>query len=212
MMRKTNRTRPEGGNAQLPGRSASLATQDGEEGTTTNIAKLALISHDYVTPDSHGLYDYSEHFGQINRLCDQHGCDTILYALFTWDLASPLARTETTIFEGLSSVQRVILEVWSELDDRQWWVEIWERGKGVRSVKQQFGKSSQPASCKEKFIADLPHRRVQDALLVLCGETNIASLVRDTQGFDDPYHFVDCIEQMGIRLILNPIHDYMQRV
>jgi hypothetical protein len=28
--------------------------------------------------DSRGLYDYFEHFARINKLCDDHGYDTIL--------------------------------------------------------------------------------------------------------------------------------------
>ena len=46
---------------------------------------------------------------------------------------------------------------------------------------------------------------------MLCGETNIASTQRGTEEFDDPYDFVGQLQRMGIRLILNPIHDYMRR-
>ena len=57
------------------------------------IRKVAVVSHDYNVTDSRGLYDYLEHFARINKQCDEQGCDTILYALFT--LVSRLIRTAT---------------------------------------------------------------------------------------------------------------------
>jgi len=74
------------------------------------IRKVALVSHNYNVVDSRGLYDYSEHFARINQLCDKQGCDTILYALYTWDRDSPVVRNHDAIFGGLGYVQRVILE------------------------------------------------------------------------------------------------------
>jgi len=44
---------------------------------------VALASHNYNVADDRGLYDYSQHFARINKLCDEQGCDTILYALYT---------------------------------------------------------------------------------------------------------------------------------
>ena len=43
---------------------------------------MALASHNYNVADDRGLYDYSQHFARINKLCDEQGCDTILYALY----------------------------------------------------------------------------------------------------------------------------------
>src|SRR5262249_12893858 len=62
------------------------------------IRKVALVTHDYNLTDSRGLSDYSEHFARINKLCDEQGCDTILYALYTWDRDSAVARNHDAIF------------------------------------------------------------------------------------------------------------------
>lgn len=156
------------------------------------------------------LYDYTEHFAQINKVCDEQGCDTILYALYTWD--STVARNHDAIFGELSNVQRVILEVGQpglEIFDN---VEVWLRGQESPMVaKQRFATSTSPGPSKQAFLDDLEQRKIADALLVLCGETNIVSLVRGSDEFYDPYNFVDRLGKMNARLILNPIHDYMRR-
>jgi len=59
------------------------------------IRRIAVVSHDYNISDARGLYDYSEHFADINQLCDEQGCDTILYALYTWDRNSTGAGMRT---------------------------------------------------------------------------------------------------------------------
>jgi hypothetical protein len=175
------------------------------------IRKVAVVSHDYNLADSHGLYDYSEHFSRINKLCDEQGCDTILYALFTWDKDSEVARTHSAIFDGLIHVHRVVLELWQEPGNPKY-VEVWQRDERAPAiVYQRFAASSDPDAYKQEFVADFPKRQFADSLLVVCGETNIASLVRATGEFNDPYRFADRLREISVRVILNPIHDYMRR-
>ena len=76
---------------------------------------------------------------------------------------------------------------------------------------QHFGKSSDPDADKQAFMNDLPTRRVTDGLLVLCGETNIASTHRRSDDFSDPHGFTDRLGEMNVGPILNPIHGYMTR-
>jgi hypothetical protein len=162
-------------------------------------------------PDSRGLFDYSEHFTRINKLCDEQGCDTILYALYTWDSTSPIARTHDSIFERLEHVRRVVLEVGKPPDSFDH-VEVWVRGQQQPILAhQRFATSSSTTGDKQQFIADLPSRQIGTALLVICGETNIASLVRGSDEFYDPFSFADRLRDLNARLMLNPIHDYMRR-
>jgi len=175
------------------------------------LGKIALISHDYNMPDSRGLYDYSEHFARINELCDDQRCDTILYALYTWDQDAPEARTYEAVFGGLVHVQRIILEVW-EKPENPVHLEVWQRGQQAPvRARQRFATSKEAVSKKQEFIDDLPNRRVSDGLLVICGETNIASTVRGSDEVPDPFGFTDSLRDTNVRCILNPIHDYMRR-
>jgi len=55
------------------------------------------------------------------------------------------------------------------------------------------------------------HAPPTNALLVICGETTIASTFRGSDDFNDPYGFVDRLRETNVGLILNPVHDYMTR-
>jgi hypothetical protein len=175
------------------------------------VNKVALVSHDYSIPGLNDLYDYSEHFARINKACDDNGCDTILYALWTWNQTSAVARNHAAIFGGLVTVERVILEVWQPPENPEH-VEVWVRGQESPVLAhQRFATSSSSDVSKQEFITDLPARQIMDALLVICGETNIASTIRGSEDINDPYGFTDQLAEMNIRLIFNPIHDYMTR-
>jgi hypothetical protein len=185
--------------------------QPAANSTVGHIRKVALVSHDYNVADDCGRYDYSRHFTRINKLCDEQGCDTILYALYAWDQDSAVPRNHDVIFGGLRYVQRVILEVGQPEPQGIDHNEVWFRGRQAPLVTHQhFGKSSEPANSKQAFIDDLRARRVADGLLVLCGETNIAKMVHHSD-FSDPFHFTDRLTEMNIGPILNPIHDDMTR-
>ena len=68
-------------------------------------------------------------FARINKLCDEQGCDTILYALFTWDQNSPVVRNHNAIFGGLDHIQRFILEVGQRGPKGIDHSEVWSRGQ-----------------------------------------------------------------------------------
>lgn len=177
----------------------------------SKLQRIAVIAHDYTVCDSRGLYDYSEHFSKINQVCDAHGCDTILYALYTWDQASPTNRTHAAIFDGLENVQRIVLEVGQRFTGYDH-VELWTKQNSLPAFAvQRFAKSTEKDDLKRDFIQELPSRLVSNGLLVLCGESNITSLTRSTGAFRDPFNFVEQLQKLDVNVLLNPIHDYMRR-
>jgi hypothetical protein len=171
------------------------------------IKKIALVSHKLA--NEQGLPDCSQHFAQINKRCDEQGCDTVLYALYTWDERSPVPKSHAAIFGNLAHVQRVIVEVGKPEDSyEQCHVEVWLRSQPDAVVAQQrFAFSKDPDRRKSQFILDLPGRMVKGACLVLCGETNIVSFHWDE--VNDPFRFVDRLRELDVGLVLNPIHYYM---
>jgi hypothetical protein len=190
-----------------PGPTAQAATNPAVE----QIRKVALVSHNYNVADSRGLYDYSEHFARINKLCDEQGCDTILYAMYTWDPDSPVPRNHEAIFGGLRHVQRVILEVGRREPNRIDHTEVWLRSQQTPLVaRQKFARGAERKCKKQEFMNDLPNRRVADSVLMLCGESNIAKMAHH-KCFTDLFGFTDCLRERSIGLILNPVHDYMTR-
>lgn len=170
---------------------------------------VALVSHNYNGSGHNDCWDYSEHFRRINQRCDDEGCQTILYALYTLDRAARV-RSHDAIFGGLANVNTVILET-GDLAGEDYdstIVEVWRRDHAQPlSMKQAFAASSASDTAKQSFMAALPHRRVADALVVICGESNIAGTWQ--REWSDPHEFAMELDKLGVRLILNPIHDYM---
>jgi hypothetical protein len=196
--------------------SPTFAEQSLSQARATDIRKIALISHDYNKRDSCGLQDYSEHFYEINRQCDEYGCDTILYALWTWDNRSTVLRTHGSIFNGLSHVRRVILEPGNWPDDDQisppldqLHVEVWSSDDAHPRILQQRFAVAGDHSGKWQFISELPSRRISDGLVIICGESQIVS-ERRMGGFNDYLGFLPQLDQLGTKVILNPIHYFMQ--
>ncbi len=181
------------------------------------ITKLGLVTHDYNKRNKEGLWDYTEHFARINHFCDREGCDTILYSLYTWDERSSLVRSQDSFFKDLLSVHRIILEFGNldlgyEQGTSHLKVEIWQDGQLTPTeTTQKFSTSQDSWNKKKAFVADLPNRRLANALVMICGESNIASLVRKSKDFNDPFEFNKMLADLGASLILNPVHDYMRR-
>ena len=74
------------------------------------VKKVAVVCHNYNVRNRYGPEDYSEHFSDINQICDNNGCDTVLYALFTWDKKSPAVIDHQSIFHNLRNVQCIMIE------------------------------------------------------------------------------------------------------
>lgn len=203
--------------AGIPLPSSALATAatpaDGDR-----VRRIALVSHDYRRRDAAGLWDYSAHFRQINQLCDQQGCDTVLYALYTWDSGSKVPHPGASLFSHLVNVRQVVMEA-GDLSANSGSpgmehlsTEVWLRGQPEAAVlRQRFATSQNAATGGAAFVADLPQRQFADGLLMICGETNIVNLVRKTGAIHDPHQFNQKLVEAGIRVILNPVHDYMRR-
>jgi hypothetical protein len=199
------------GQALVSQPAAGPTVQAASSPAVDQIRKVALVSHDYNVTDSRGMYDYSEHFARINKLCDEEGCDTILYALYTWDRDSAVPRNHDSIFGGLANVRRVILEVGQPPDSYKH-VEVWLRGQQAPMLAhQRFARSLDHDHNKRHFVRDLPTRQMADAALMICGESNIVKLKRASNTFEDPFGFCDYLQRSGTRVVLNPIHDYMTR-
>ncbi|QDU97132.1 hypothetical protein [Lignipirellula cremea] len=191
--------------SQLP-----LTAAGENSGPIQPIARIALVSHDYTQECRSGLYDYSEDFAAINAACDAAGCDSILYALWTWDNTSPVQRNHQTIFQGLRQVERVILEAFD--GEAYGPAEVWfRRHPSPMIAVQQFAASGESDRVKRQFMSDLPRRCFDRSLLMLCGESNIASTMRGTDEFYDPFYFNDWLDEKKVDVIWNPIHDYMRR-
>jgi len=173
--------------------------------------KVAVISHNYNRLNRFGFQDFTEHFSQINMVCDRNGCDTILYALFSWDEQSPVQRTRKTIFDGLKNVESVIIEVGNKKSLRKV-VEIWLNDEeSPKMIEQFFARSNEPYERKRDFIHDIGHRVFGNTIIILCGESNIINFIPSNSTFRDDFGLNKILKVNDVKVILNPLHDYMTR-
>jgi hypothetical protein len=176
-----------------------------------SIRKVAIVSHNYNISNRHGHQDFAEHAAQIHPVCDSEGCDTILYSLFTWDENSPIRRNHQTFFGDLKNVRCVILEVGNKKSINKI-VEVWlKEEERPRIMNQYFAKSTDPYERKRGFIRSIPSRIVGNSLVAICGESNIANYMPSNGNFRDEFGFNGELEARGIRVVFNPLHDYMTR-
>jgi hypothetical protein len=183
------------------------------------IGKIAVVSHHYDYGHSGGekLWDYSQHVDLINRTCDELGCDTILYALYTWDVRSVVPRTHESLFGHLKHVRRIVLECGdfsahsNEPSYKDLWVEVWLRDEQKPFIVRQRFAEYKEASGKTRFVQELPGRQIGTALLAICGESQIVS-ESTTGGFTDNWGFLRKLAPLGVEVILNPVHDFMNQI
>jgi len=195
--------------ATTPGSLESEAAAPVAPKSAEAVCKLAVVSHDYNRAGPSVLPGYADHLHQINRLCDDEGCDTVLYALWTWDNRSAVPKDHDSLFGGLRAVQRIVIESANLSASTDFVEELWVRGSQRPVLMyQRFAASTDPESKMRQFLADLSTRAVADAVVMLCGETNIASLVRSTGQMRDR-GFNERLNEMGVRVVLNPVHTCM---
>ena len=177
------------------------------------IKKVALVSHNYNHADADGLWDYSRYSGPILRACNEQRCDTVLFALYTWDSRSTATKSVETLFGKLNHVQRIVMECGdfsAHSDDPSYkdlWVEVWLRAEPQPFIMRQRFAAAQEGD-RTQFIRELPFRQVGNALVVICGESQIVSEKR-VGGFTDDYGFLPRLDDLAVRVIFNPVHDFM---
>jgi hypothetical protein len=175
------------------------------------VKKVAVVSHNYNLLNRYGDHDFTEHFAQINKVCDGKACDTILYSLFTWDEKSLVPRNCQNIFNSLKNVKCIILEVGNKKSVRKV-VEVWLKDKEQPLIlEQHFAKSSDPHEQKREFIRNIRNRIFGNGIIVICGESNIANFAPKEGSFKDPFNLNDILKSSGVKFVFNPLHDYMTR-
>ncbi len=175
------------------------------------IKKVAVVSHNYNLLNRYGHQDFSEHFSEINKICDIKTCDTILYSLFTWDEKSPVPRNHQSIFSGLKNVRCIILEVGNQKSVRKV-VEVWLKGNdSPKLIEQKFAKAKDSYEQQRDFISDINKRVIGNGIVVVCGESNIVGYVPRDGSFKDNFEFNGILRSLSTQFVFNPLHDYMTR-
>ncbi|SDP76983.1 hypothetical protein [Desulforhopalus singaporensis] len=172
------------------------------------IKKACLVSR-----NSHQTKDFSEYFGAINKIAESHDCDTIIYAMWSYDDTNTKL-TKDIIFKNSSKIKLIILETGNLTLKTNLKTQIWFTYRDKQEIIQRFARSSDSNAQKQQVIDDL-FRRIcinEGAYLLICGETNIVKYKPKTNKIIDEFNLVEYIlDGYDLNIIINPIHDYMIR-
>lgn len=178
--------------------------------------KIALAAVDWlVSPRekgprarTHWGHGFDPFLADVAETAEAAGCDTVVYALWSYDLHRMTPLDEARVFGSTTKVEAAILEV-LDVDGAR--IEVWRRGAPQHRFRQRFTRSSSPTSSKQAFMEGLPARTFGSTLIVACGETNIVSTRRDSVEIVDPFDFRGWLKEKRPLLVLNPSHSYMRR-
>jgi len=152
---------------------------------------------------------FAPHFAEILRLASEHGADAVVFSLWSHDARKLGQLRRSLLFPRGTQHQAVMLGV-TRSDGEA--VEVHFRSQRSPVVlKQRFGRTSDPESQKKALLGDLPDRLFGPTAMLFCGETNMIRTVRHSREIVDEYRLLPRLRRAGVRLLLNPIHDYMRR-
>ena len=179
--------------------------------------KVAIVARDWGVESAPHVFRHWEvtpHIPRLIQFCAEEGCDTVIFSLWTHcrRLAGKLTDDELFPVPGrhLAVLAGEVFDCENEKGWKKERVVVANRGRrGVASVRleQHFARTKDRKWTKEKFLRDLPARTFGGTLVMLCGEVNIISTTRAGKVVD-PFRFRRKLDELDIRLILNPAHTY----
>jgi hypothetical protein len=161
---------------------------------------------DWEQPGFHPL------FSGIAQLCDQAGCDTILYALFSHSEYKHGALKRQDLFgRQPKNLQWIILEVSRDKSKHDNITLVWERTQSKPHTLVQRLARGHDEKGKHALMKDLSGRTFGSTMLLLCGEVGIINTQRGSNEIADKHGFLETLHEKGIQVILNPGHTFIRR-
>ena len=182
--------------------------------------KIAMVALDWCRgyeEDQYHRADYDQPgffplFQRIAETCDQQGCDTILYAMFSHsEHEHPALKKQELFGPQPEHLQWVILETSKDEARLDNLTQVWARSHEKPHTLIQRLARGQDAKGKRALMADLQGRIFGSTMLPLCGEIGIINTQRDSDEIVDVHHFLDVLDEEGIEVILNPGHTFVRR-
>jgi len=185
--------------------------------STFNISKLGIVARDYS--ELNGNSDFSTSIFEILDYLDSQKCDSVLFSLFTIldknTITSKMLNSKK--YQNLKSI--FIEEFKYENKDRiANFFKIYQNLGNDWSnyeIIQKFGKLKYTKKFNVEIISPFmkevkTNRITGNALVLLCGETNIVKYSKETKKIEDKFNLINQIPDT-VKFILNPIHDKMIR-
>lgn len=183
--------------------------------STLEVKIIALVTRDYKERSRKA--DFSAHFENILKYCDEKGCDSILFSPYTFFYGYRIKRDA---LNRLKNVKIIFIEkfrqIYNPIDQSKYFIffrngESWDKYE----TKQFLARIENPRSFKKNLLAEFRSefkstRLFLNFALLICGEINIVKYSKSLKTIEDSYSFIREIPN-NIEIIINPIHDRMTR-
>ena len=180
------------------------------------LRKIALIARDWKRQVARGPgrfldgnMGFAPYFAEIARVASDHGADTLLFCLSSHDAGKLGELARKALFPPGTHHQVVVLGI-ERQSGEEVEVHLRSRRRPIR-FRQHFGRTSDPEREKKECRDGLPDRQLGDAVLLLCGETNLIKTERPSRDIIDPYGVLPYLRGAKVRVVLDPLHTYMRR-
>ncbi len=171
-----------------------------------NFRRIALVSRNV-----HDVSDYRSCFSRVLQICGQQGADTVVFSMWSYD-NTHTQLTHGDVFADATSVQMVLLECCNLRSRNECKTLVWRRERdNPQILYQRFARAVEPQGYIRAFLGDFESRRFGRDFVMLCGESNIVKIRMGTGLVSDEFGFLMRLEETGVVVILNPVHDYMVR-
>jgi hypothetical protein len=177
--------------------------------------RIALVARDWLREEKRGpgrfdaIDGFSPHTSDIVRAANRVGAELIVFSLWSHDVRTAGVLSSSDLFPRGTTHQAVVLEVIGR-DTDYGQIHLRQKREPIQLI-QKFGRSADAARTKTALLKELPARKFGSSLLLLCGETNIIRTKRRSKKVEDRFDFRAKLKELGIKLIVNPVHDYMRR-
>jgi hypothetical protein len=186
--------------------------------TAATFKRVALIGRDNRIPKRTGAFDhrrrgFAPFLTKAIIAADKNKADLIVFSGWSYEANSTLGKAE--VFPPGTTHSAVVLQRFSE--GRSHAFEIHVRSADVCGLTNQlFLRSRDQNRDKEKLISRLMHRKFGNAILIICGETNIIGTETSKRPMidrkpSDKFGALEIIKNMNVDIVINPVHTYMKR-
>lgn len=181
------------------------------------VRRVGVVARDYNVRFPNGYRDFSHVWQDVLTLLDGHGCDAVLFSLYTL-----VPRPDFDPYAALKSLKAVRLVCVEEFMDRPRGrkpgdcVAYYRDGPDWREhrVKQVLGRVNTPAMARaaQEFAQKVaPERVLGNCALLICGEVNCARYAkRGDKGIHDVFG-VRAALPPTVQVVLNAGHDRTTR-
>jgi hypothetical protein len=182
------------------------------------VRKIGIVSRDYNHKFSNRFRDFSATFSRVLRVLDEKGCDTVLFS--PWSIVPRKSFVPVRSLRGLRHIKSVFYEEFTGTGKKRKtqfvvfhrrgieWQQHTLPGGGFAKLRGSWQAKKRKVACYIRQV--LPGRVLGNCCVIICGETTGVPYHPDRGKVGDDFLLRRSLPKK-VKVILNPIHNWMSR-